>query len=163
MMWVCRAGQKSVYADYYFETSKIYIPWDGFKCSLVGYNSRQELKELVKEEKGDVARTSISNWAGQLFTFCYEMKIGDYVLIPFNHSRNYALVRITGNYMFDPEAEHDLWHSRSVDIIIDSVPNSIFSQSVRYSLGAYRTIFRAKDEEVILTAINNYVAKRKGE
>ncbi len=54
MMWVCRAGQKSIYAEYYFATRKIYIPWDGFQR---------------------------------------------YVLIPFNHSRNYALAKIAGDYL----------------------------------------------------------------
>lgn len=163
MMWVCRAGQKSIYAEYYFKTSKIYIPWDGFRHSLEDYKNRQELKELVKDEKGDVARTSISNWSGQLFTFCYEMKVGDYVLIPFNHSRNYALAKISGEYHFTEDAEYGLWHSRNIIILHNSIPNSIFNQSIRYSLGAYRTIFKARDEVEILAVIKKHIAYRKEE
>ncbi len=162
-MWVCRAGKKSIYAEYYFDTHKIYIPWDGFQCDLTDYKDRQGLKKLVREEKGDVARTSISNWSGQLYTFCYEMETGDYVLIPFNHSRNYALAKIAGEYLYTSCAEHALCHSRDIEIIYNYVPSNIFSQSVRYSLGAYRTIFKAKDEDVILAAIDNYMAKRKEE
>ena len=32
---------------------------------------------------------------------------------------------------------------------------------MRYSLGAYRTIFKVKDEEELLTAINRYRKQKK--
>ena len=160
MVWVCRAGQKSIYAQYYFESGKIYIPWDGFKEDLKKYHDRALLKELVIEEKGRVSRTSISNWAGQLYTFCQEMKIGDYVLIPANSSHQFTFARIAGDYEYNPQNKEGLWHSRDIGIIVDYIPSSIFSKSVRYSLGAYRTIFKAKDEEEILTEINKYIARK---
>ena len=34
MMWVVRAGKRSVYFDKYMKTSRIYIPWDGFRVDL---------------------------------------------------------------------------------------------------------------------------------
>ena len=46
MMWVCRAGQKSIYAQYYFESGKIYIPWDEFKKDLKKYDNRALLKDI---------------------------------------------------------------------------------------------------------------------
>ncbi len=61
MMWVCGAGQKSIYADYYFNTKKIYIPWDGVKNVLREYKDWLSIKRLVIEEKGDVSRSSIAN------------------------------------------------------------------------------------------------------
>ena len=162
MMWVCRAGQKSIYAQYYFESGKIYIPWDEFKKDLKKYDDRALLKELVIKEKGEVSRTSISNWAGQLYTFCQEMTIGDYVLIPSNSSRLFTLARVAGDYEYNPQNKKGLWHSRDIEIVERDIPSSIFLQSVRYSLGAYRTIFRAKNEEDILASINRYMEKKKG-
>ena len=159
MMWVCRAGQKSVFADYYFSTKKIYIPWDGFKYDLLKYQDREALKMLVLIEKGDVARASVSNWAGQLYTFCHEMNIGDYVLIPFDHSKQFVLARISGDYEYSSENDNVLWHSRLIEIIVETIPCSIFNQQIRYSLGAYRTIFRAKYEKGILAATNKYLEK----
>ena len=113
------------------------------------------------EEKGEVTRTSISNWAGQLYSFCWEMKRNDYVLIPLNHSRQFVLSRIVGDYAFDPDNEFGLWHSRDVEIIQESIPNAIFSQSIRYSLGAFRTIFKAKDEEEIIATIEKHIARKE--
>ena len=90
MIWVCRAGMNSIYLDTFLSTQKVYLPWDGFKVDLKQYTDREQLKNLVRQEKGDVARTSISNWSGQLYTFCWEMKEGDYVLIPHLGSRRYS-------------------------------------------------------------------------
>ena len=160
MMWVCRAGQKSVFAEYYFATNRIYIPWDGFKTDLSLYVDRTSIKELVSKEKGDVSRTSISNWSGQLYSFCWEMMEGDYVLIPYKNSKKYAFARIVGGYEFDCQNEKQLWHSRRIEIVIEHVPSDIFSQTVRYSLGAYRTIFKAKHEDEILSAIKAYRSKK---
>ena len=159
-MWVCRAGPKSVFVDYYLETKKIYIPWDGFKADLNDYDDRETLKKLVINEKGDVSRTSISNWAGQLYTFCREMQNGDYVLVPYANSKKYILAKVCGNYTYDSENEKALWHSRNIKVIHTDVPNNIFSQSVWYSLGAYRTVFKAKNEEYIIDAINSYYTKK---
>ena len=89
-----------------------------------------------------------------------EMKIGDYVLIPSNSSHQFTFARIAGDYEYNPQNKEGLWHSRDIGIIVDYIPSSIFSKSVRYSLGAYRTIFKAKDEEEILTEINKYIARK---
>ena len=34
MMWVIRAGQNSGFYDKYLRTSRVYIPWDGYKYDL---------------------------------------------------------------------------------------------------------------------------------
>ena len=161
MIWVCRAGMNSVYLDSFLSTNKVYLPWDGFKVGLKQYKDREQLKNLVRQEKGDVARTSISNWSGQLYSFCWEMKEGDYVLIPHKGSRSYTFGKLTGGYTFCGSNNEELWHSRSFEILLNDIPREAFSQSMRYSLGAYRTIFKVKDEEELLTAINRYRKQKK--
>ena len=156
MIWVCRAGVNSVYLDIFLNMKKVYLPWEGFKVDLKHYTDREQLKSLVRKEKGDVARTSISNWSGQLYSFCWEMKIGDYVLIPHKGSRYYTFGKITGDYMFCNYDENELWHSRDIEIVLTDIPKEVFSQSMRYSLGAYRTVFKVREEEELLTAITKY-------
>ena len=151
-----------MYADYYLKSERIYIPWDGFKENLSLYKTREDMKALVIAEKGSVAKTSISNWAGQLYSFCWEMTIGDKVLVPYNNSKRFALVSIIGEYCFSPENENKLWHSRAIRILSSDIPANVFNQSIRYSLGAFRTIFRAKDEKKILELINQYTAQKEG-
>ena len=161
MIWVCRAGINSVYLEDFLRYKKVYIPWDGFKVDLKQYTDREKMKALVRSVKGDVARTSISNWSGQLYTFCWEMKEGDYVLIPHKGSRSYSLGKLVGDYSFSAYNENKLWHSRDIEIVLDDIPRDIFSQSMRYSLGAYRTIFKVKDEEELLTTISKYRKQKK--
>ena len=156
MMWVCRAGKDAVFMEYYLHTNRIYLPWDGFNEDLRQFKKREAMKQLVVSEKGSVAKTSITNWAGQLCAFCYEMKIGDYVLIPHYRSRTYSLATIKGDYEYDATNERGLWHSREVAMVCERIPKEIFRQSVQYSLGAYRTVFKVKDEDAILDTVRRY-------
>ena len=156
MMWVNRAGMKSVYLDYYLSNSRIYLPWEGFRRDLRLLQNLAEFKTLVEEEKGDCNRTTISNLAGQLLSFCSGMSIGDYVLIPHAKSREYTLAKISGQYEFNPKDEMCLWHSRKIDQIQNNIPREIFSQSMQYSLGAFRTIFKIKNENECLSTIAKY-------
>ena len=161
MIWVCRAGMDSIYLDFFLKNAKIYLPWDGFRVNLKEFPDREQLKELVKKEKGDVARTSISNWSGQLYSFCWEMNINDFVLIPHRGSRAYTLAKIIGDYSFDISSEKGLWHSRDIEILLSDIPREVFSQSMKYSLGAYRTVFKVRDKEELLAAITKYRKQKK--
>lgn len=152
MMWVCRAGKLAQYYDEYLNNSIISLPWDGFEKDLSGYRSLSEFRDLVKEEKGDVHRTSISNWASQIYSFCIEMKIGDYVLIPSKHSKTYVLAKIDSDYFF-VEQQTKLRHVRKIKILKTDIPKERFPQNVQYSLGAFRTLFKPKSERVILETI----------
>ena len=156
MMWIIRAGQDSLYFEKYLENSKVYIPWDGYKMDLSKIETRADFRTVVEKEKETDNQTSVSNWAGQLFTFTQEMTIGDYVLIPSKGSRTYSLAEITGGYHFDKNEKDKLYHSRTIEIIETGIPRDIFSQSVIYSLGAFRTIFKAKHEEEILDSIKKW-------
>ena len=156
VIWVCRAGRESVFLDAFLQTKKVYLPWEGFKVDLRKYPSREQIKRLVQQEKGDVARTSISNWSGQLYSFCWVMNVGDYALIPHRGSRTYTFAQLTGEYEFCDSDPNGLWHSRRIKIVLSNIPREVFSQSMRYSLGAYRTIFKIREEEELLTAISKY-------
>ena len=161
MIWVCRAGRSSIHLDTFLRTHRVYLPWDGFKVDLKQFSDLEQLKALVRNEKGNVAPTSISNWSGQIFSFSQGMRIGDYVLIPHRGSRYYTFGKITGDYSFCDSDENGLWHSRSIEILEDNIPREVFSQSMRYSLGAYRTVFKVRDEEELLTTIISYRKQKK--
>ena len=120
----------AIYLDTFLNSKKVYRPWDGFKVNLRQYTDREQLKALVRQEKGDVARTSISNWSGQLYTFCWEMQKGDYVLIPHKGSRSYTFGKLVGDYSFCDSNENELWHSRDIEILITDIPREAFSQSM---------------------------------
>lgn len=152
MLWVCRPGKNAVHIQRFIEQKKIYLAWDGFCVDLISYDTREQFKELVKLEKSPTSRTSISNWSGQLYSFCKEMNVGDYVLIPYKSSKKYILASICGEYEYDEDDE--LHHSRSIKFIVDNIQRDLFPQNIQYSLGAFRTLFKVRQEKEVLDIIN---------
>lgn len=146
-MWVCRSGKDSVYFDQFIKEKIIGIPWEGYDYDFNEVTTRDDIKELVKKETKSDNRTSISTWAGQIYSFCKEMKMGDYVVIPSFRSRHYIFAQIIGEYEYD--GEKSLKHTRKIKIIGKEIKREELSQSLQYSLGAFRTIFQVDDKELL--------------
>ena len=155
-MWVCRTGYNDEYVNTIFECKMLFLPWIEYAYDLNNYNNMEDYRELVIKEKRVDNRTTISNWAGQLFSFAKRMKVGDYVMVPQNSSRIYNLVKIQGDYCFLEEGILGLHHSRSIEVICKDIPREIFSQNVQYSLGAFRTLFQVKQEKEILETLQSW-------
>ena len=83
------------------------------------------------------------------------------MLIPHQRSRHYALSRIIGDYSFSDNDPQELWHSRKVSILKHEIPRSAFSKTLQYSMGAYRTVFKIRDEEDLQNILKPYVEKHK--
>ena len=75
-MWVVRAGQGAVFYKKFLDEKRIFIPWDGFCADLKDYKCLADYRFLVEKEKNTDNRTSVSNWAGQLYSFVWEINIG---------------------------------------------------------------------------------------
>ena len=151
-----RAGKESIYLQKFIDSSRIFLPWEGYKTNLGKLENRDEFKRLVIKEKGDQNRTTIANWAGMLFSFSKEMKVGDYVLIPTRHSKMYYLAKVSGDYEFNVKDTDNLFHSRAIEIMVSDIPKNIFSQQVVYSLGAFRTVFKVKYEDEVIASIKKW-------
>ncbi len=158
-MWVCRAGENSVYYDVFKEKNTIFLAWKGFDVDLFTFTDKEELRAFVIKEKKIDNRTSISNWVGQLLSFYKEMLYNEYVLVPSKGSRFYSLARIAGDYEYRKYADSILYHSRSVEFLRHDIPREIFDQDIVYSLGAYRTLFKVKHEQRVLDTIEHYKCK----
>ena len=148
MIWVCRPGKDGIYFPLFCESNRIYLAWEGYNTDLSHYKTLKDFRKLVITEKNPKANTSISNWACQLYSFCVDMQIGDYVMIPDKHSKKYTLATICGDYEYRKYDE--LLHSRKIKILVKDIPRSSFNKTVQYSLGAFRTVFKTRFEEEIL-------------
>ena len=146
-MWVCRAGKDSIYYENFMKEKIIAIPWEGYDFNLKEIKNKDELKDIVRKETGSDNATSISTWAGQIYNFCVEMKKGDYVIIPSFRSRFYVVAKIIGEYEYSTGT--DLKHTRKIEIVCENIKREDLSQSLQYSLGAFRTIFKVDDKEII--------------
>lgn len=152
LLWICRAGMDSIYYDRFISENRIYLPWLGYNVPLNTLSALIDFRYLVENEKQTTNRSSVSNWASQLYAFAKEMQPNDMVLIPAKCSRSYTLAKIISDYNFQ-ESPNDLHHFRQITVLQAEILRSEFSQSVQYSLGAYRTIFKGNHEEEILTTI----------
>jgi len=159
MIWVCRPGKHGNDFDQVQRYGDIFLGWDGYRLDLYSLQTREQFKELVIKEKNPSARTTISNWAGQLYSFCCEMKKGDYVLVPNRNAKEFLFAQITGEYRYEPVRQYP--HVRKIDVIKETVSRDQFSQSTQYSLGAYRTIFKVKQEDEILKVMQVEPLKKR--
>lgn len=155
-MWVCRAGQNAKYLSLFLETSKIYLAWPGFNYDLNSLPTMMSFRDVVSEEMHCENRTSISNWAGQLKSFRDDLAIGDYVVIPHERSLSYSLAKITGEYVYEKNPLSGFYHSRDVEIVYRGIPRAAFTQTMQYSMGAFRTVFRVKKEDEVLNAFASW-------
>ena len=151
-MWFCRSGQKYEYYKVMIECNELFLPWKGFNINLTTLDNKQDFIQFVKKEKHIDNTRSIANWSGQLNTFCNEMAIGDYVLLP-EAPGLYSLVKITGEYNYHINNVYDLHHGRSFILLKKGISRTIFPQHIKYTLQAYRTLFRVKNEEEVLSLI----------
>ena len=159
MMWVCRAGQKANDFDLYMKSNKIYIPWEGYNSDYSKIEELAMFREIVSKEKMVDNRTTISNWSSQIYQFVNVISIDDYVLVPGPQSRLYHLAKVTGGYTYSSNGKYH--HSRDIEFIVKDIPREIFDQRTQYSLGAYRTLFKAKNEEYIIEKINEWKDKNE--
>ena len=144
MLWICRPGNAAQFYSHFIDESKIYLAWEGYNQDLSSFENKDDFRNIVAKEKHTDNSTSISNWSGQLINFVKDICRGDFVLIPNNKKRVYALVEVMGEYTYEPD--YELHHSRRVRIVKTEINRDIFSQEILYSLGAYRTLFKMKKE-----------------
>lgn len=156
MIWVVRAGKNGILYDQFITSKRVFLTWDGYAKDLSLIKDLTECRRIVAHEKGTDNKTSISNWAGQLFSFLKGIQIGDYVLIPSKNSRTYTLAAVKSSYRYDEKSAEQLHHYREIEVLETNIPRSIFSQSTQYSLNAFRTIFKAKNEETLINTIKKW-------
>ena len=156
MMWICRSGSTRQLIENSVHDRKIFLAWDGYNVDLSKYRTKEDVCRVIAEEKGINNRKSISNWYRQIYSFVFDMQIGDYVMIPFNHSRQYVLAKIASNYSFDPNNTKNLYHSRDIEIIHENVFREWFPQTVQFSLNAFKTVYKVKVENEVIDIIRNH-------
>lgn len=155
-MWVCRAGQEAEYIHLIEKTKMLFLPWENYNIDLTNCHELEQYKMIVSDETKIGNKTSVSNWAGQLYTFVKKIEVGDLVMVPHRLSQNFILIKIVGDYEYLSYGVKNLHHARKVEILANNIPKAIFDQNTQYSLRAYRTLFKVRDEDVILKAIRNW-------
>lgn len=160
-MWLCRAGRYGEYENKFLEENRIYCTWDNLSCSIMEFETKQDLQQYFLDNNPDMKVKTAMNWASQVWPFAHEMKKGEIVALPSKIKPVIHFGKITGDYEFLPDNDNPYCHAHQVEWFACDVPRMKFDQDILYSFGAFMTICRIKQESRIKTVINAYKQGKK--
>lgn len=128
----------------FLEKNTIAVGWSELGDLSKTEATKAAIKELVAGAYPQKKPAGIANWAGQVYRFVHEMKIGDLVVFSAKSDRQVHIGRIEGPYTFAPRLSENSPHTRKVKWI-RAVPRTNFSQGALYELGSALTLFQLKN------------------
>ena len=105
---------------------------------------REEIEELLRVRHSEAKPKTLTNWAGQVWTFVGKIQPDDLVVLPLKHRSAIAVGRVTGGYEYRPDNPPGARHVRPVEWVRDDLPRTAFDQDLLYSLGAFLTVCQIK-------------------
>lgn len=139
-LWLVRAGGRGEYEQKFLDDSRVYLTWEGLNHDLSKLNSREELKELMRQVYPSASEKKIVHHAGQIWTFSHLLGKGDWVVLPSKYKPAIHVAEITGPYKYDPSAEDPFYHYHEVKWLETDIPRTNFDQDLLYSFGAFMTV-----------------------
>ncbi|GAA2657712.1 hypothetical protein GCM10010307_72720 [Streptomyces vastus] len=117
--------------------------WPEVTDDITDAENREDLRTILETTYPGYSPRVIGNWVGQLWRFRHEMSVGDLVVLP-RRSRELALGRVTGNYVFRPGVEPGLQHTRQVEWIRTDLERAAIRQDLLDSMGSLLTVFELR-------------------
>jgi len=106
--------------------------------------SRDAFKEAIKKAYAAVKKGAIANYAGQLYRFVHEMKVGDLVIYPRRHDRTVNVAKVVGGYEFSTELVPRYPNRRKVQWL-RAIPRTAFSQGALFEMGSAMSFFQIRN------------------
>lgn len=142
-LWLVRAGKYGEHEKHFFEDGRCYLTWEGTEDnSLAVAKDYDGIKNLLADLYPDEKPKTRINWASQIAPFVFDIKKGDWVVVPRKKSPALAFGEVQEGYAFDPKAEQTYRHSIKVKWLNTDVPRTAFAQDLLYSFGAFMTVCR---------------------
>jgi hypothetical protein len=99
-VWLIRAGREGQHEQLALDEGVALIGWSDLG-ELSPEMSRDDLKELIREQYGEERVRSVASQAGQIYRFIHDVQVGDLVVLPLRTKPNHvALGRILGPYRY---------------------------------------------------------------
>ena len=159
-LWLVRAGKYGEHEKRFLDESRIYLTWRGLAHDLTSLGDHERLRTLLEETYPDAPKHKIANNVGQIWRFCKEIKVGDWIIVPSKQRSSIHVASVRGEYVFDPNGEEPYYHYREIEWIREDVPRSNFDQDLLYSFGAIMTIYRIRrndaESRIRKMAVNNW-------
>lgn len=139
-IWLVRGGKFAEHEQKFLAENRVYCTWDNLKVDLSTLQSQGELRSQMAAIYTDSKPNTLTNWASQVWPFCHDFQLGDWVVIPLKGQGMVQIGEITSGYQFDSAAASPYYHYRTVKWLGDPVPKSHFGQDLQFSFGAFMTI-----------------------
>lgn len=120
----------------------IAVGWDEVG-DLAEIPTWDELKARLSEGYPDAKPGAVAQWAGNLWRFEQDIRVGDIVVAPFRPDSTLNLGVVTGEYRYDAEAD-TFRHRRDVDWRQIGLSRTIFTQGALYEIGSLLTVSRVR-------------------
>src|SRR5579862_8424066 len=98
VVWGIHAGKTGAADSLFLRKNFIAIGWSKVGDLSKIRADRESFKAKVSQCYPDAAPGAIPNWAGQMFRFVHEMKLGDFVVYPSKQTREVHIGKIEGLY-----------------------------------------------------------------
>jgi hypothetical protein len=149
-VWLIRAGRGGQYEQLALDEGVALIGWSDLG-ELSSEMSRDDLKELIREQYGEERVQSLASQAGQIYRFIHDVKVGDLVVLPLRTKPNHVAVgRILGPYRYRADGvfrDSDGRNTRDAEWIEREIPYERFDPDLREAFGLQGTIRKiAKDD-----------------
>lgn len=154
-VWLCRAGRYGQYEARFLEDNKIFYTFEEISVPLSSFGSRKDLQEYFLKVTPTVKENAAMVYASQGWTFFNGMKPGDWIITPSKTSPGLLhFAEISGEYIFDENAEESYRHARSVKWFSEMYRNQ-FEQDIQSVLNAPMTIYKIKQAERIKKIVSS--------
>lgn len=105
--------------------------------------TREAFKQKYQQVYPESRKGAIANVAGQLYRFCHEVQVGDYVVFPSKSNREVNIGIVEGTYVYD-QNHNEYVQTHKVNWL-KHFPRTYFSQGALYEIGSAMTFFMVKN------------------
>lgn len=142
-LWLNRSGRHCEHEKKFLNDNRIYLTWSGLNHDLGKLADRHALSALLEKVYPHFKKFHRVQNSGQIWAFVHGMASGDWVAVP-SKRKTIHIGEITGDYVYDGQAENPYYHYRTVKWLETDVPRTNFAQDILNSLGAFTTVCRIK-------------------
>ena len=129
-VWTIRGGRGGEYEGAFLEKGVVAVSF-GLSRSVADFTDRGALRVHLSNRSG----------ADQIWRLYNDVEDGDMVVLPRKLTRQVAVGRIRGPYIYQPDPMvGDCRHARDVEWLVENIPRSNFDQDLLNSIGSALTI-----------------------
>lgn len=156
-IWGIHAGRTGDADSLFLKGGYIAIGWPQMGDLMALKKDRDDFRKKVAKTYPDSKPKAIITYAGELYRFVHEMKIGDIAVFPSKRDRKIHIGRIEGDYKYDPSKESAYPNLRPVKWL-KAVPRTQFTQGALYEVGSAMSLFQVRNyADEFLTALKGKI------